>query len=363
MIGHGDTVIIGLSGGADSVCLFLLLNKIRQDIGFNIHAVHVNHCIRGESADSDELFSKELCERYNVPFRSYHIDVKSLAIKNGLTLEEAGRNARYEVFSNYVKELRVAEQKEADHSNQVEAYKNVKIAVAHHMDDQAETVIFNMSRGSGLKGMSGMSPVSERKTAEEKISIIRPLLCITKEEILKYLESIKQDYCTDETNAENDYSRNQIRNIIVPGLLEIQPRTSEHISKMAEDVRMALEYIDDEIKKLYESAVIVGEDTINPEESVNETNNESKSLEERHSSCIKVRVKDIKDLNPFIAKELIICVLRNMISTYKDITKTHINDVYGLLTKGRGKRIILPYKITVEKEKEYIVFKRDRNEI
>lgn len=326
MLRHGDSVIIGLSGGADSVCLFLLLNKLQKNLDLDLHVVHVNHGIRGESANNDEQFSKCLCEKYDIPFKAYHVDIPSLAKEKGLTVEEAGRNARYEIFSLYAKEL----------SENVD---DVKIAVAHHMDDQAETVVFNMARGSGLKGMSGMAPVNVRTDEEESTCIIRPLLCLTKNEILKYLECENQEYCVDETNSDNDYSRNQIRNAVMPSLTYLQPKTAEHIANMADDVRTALEYINEEIETLYKRAVTVD------------------------NQSYRILVKDIKNMNSYIVKELFIYVLRKMILTYKDITKTHINDIYSLISKGKGKRIILPYDIVAEREKEYIVFKREKNEI
>ena len=333
MIGHGDSVIVGLSGGADSVCLFLLLNKIKEAFGFNLYAVHVNHGIRGESAFNDEQFSKTLCEKFDIPFMSYNVDVPEIAKQDGLTVEEAGRNARYTCFANYASEI-----SNASHSN-------IKIAVAHHMDDQAETVIFNMIRGSGLKGMGGMEPINERKLRsnnnEFTLSIIRPLLCINRAEIEKYLDFVSQEYCTDETNAHNDYSRNQVRNIVIPALNDIQPKTSEHIALMAQEIREAQEYIDYVVYALYERAVIKREESNNT-----------------YAYCIDVNM--LKAEKTLIAKQLIIYVLRQMIETYKNITRTHIDDVYSLLLKGKGKEIALPYSLTAIREKEYIVIFKNK---
>ena len=335
MIGHGDSVIIGLSGGADSVCLFLLLNALKNKFDFKLYAVHVNHGIRGESADRDEQFSKKLCIAYNVPFMSYHVDVPKIAKEKGLTEEEAGRNERYDIFRKFAQEI---EEQKAVNSDKETG--NVRIAVAHHMDDQAETVLFNMVRGSGLKGIGGMSPVSSRKTLGDNIRIIRPLLCITKEEILEYLNSKKQEYCIDETNSNNDYSRNQIRNVIIPALNEIQPRTSEHISYMSDDARAALEYVEVEVEKLYNEAV-----TVNSEK-------------DNYNIC----VKSVKELGSYIIKELIIFVLKQMIETYKDITKKHIEDVYGLFSIGKGKYVMLPYNLIAKREKDSIVIYKSLEE-
>lgn len=336
MTGHGDSVIVGLSGGADSVCLFLLLNKLKDSLGIDLHGVHINHCIRGESAKRDEEFSYKLCEKFGVPFIAYEIDVPELAKREGLTVEEAGRNARYACFADYANEIRVSRSNKSGDSDliaQNESECNIKIAVAHHMDDQAETVIFNMVRGSGITGIGGMDPVSGR-------GIIRPLLCITKEEILTYLDECDQDYCIDETNLDNEYSRNQIRNVVIPALNELQPKSADHIAYMAEDAREVKEFIDAYVEKLFS-------------EYVSPINSKDNNVD-----GYAIRVKEIKDEKPVIVKELIIYTLKNMIETYKDITKIHISDTYNLMFKGKGKMVNLPYGLIAEKEKDAIVIYR-----
>ena len=149
-------VLTGLSGGADSVCLFLLLNKLSEKLKFRVHAIHVNHNIRGESARRDEDFSRALCEKYNIPFKAYSIDVLKKAKDLKLSVEEAGRIARYECFNDYANIL----SENVALMDTLKGRADIKIAVAHHMNDQAETIIFNMLRGSGLKGVSGMKPVN-----------------------------------------------------------------------------------------------------------------------------------------------------------------------------------------------------------
>lgn len=335
LIGHSDSILVGLSGGADSVCLILVLNKLSKLIGFDLHAVHINHGIRGESADRDEAFSRDLCEKLEIPFQSYSIDIPKLAKDLGLTLEEAGRNARYEVFYKYSNEI-IARNGLGTSS----AEGNVKIAVAHHKNDQAETVIFNMIRGSLLKGISGMSPINDRcveiinengKRSFKNLVVIRPLLCVSRAEIEQFLKENNQNYCIDETNSCNDYSRNQIRNEIVPLLEEIQPKTVERIAAMASDVRSANKFIESYVDKLYEEAVTEDEE-----------------------GELLINIKRAKQESDYIVKELIVKVLKNLIETYKDITGTHISDIYGLLFKGKGKEIMLPYDLRAKREKEFI---------
>lgn len=322
MIGHGDFVLTGLSGGADSVCLFLLLNKLSEKLKFRVHAIHVNHNIRGESARRDEDFSRALCEKYNIPFKAYSIDVLKKAKDLKLSVEEAGRIARYECFNDYANIL--SENVALMHTLKGRA--DIKIAVAHHMNDQAETIIFNMLRGSGLKGVSGMKPVNGR--------VIRPLLCVTREEILKFLSENKQHYCTDETNSDNDYSRNNIRNEIIPSLIKLQPRTVEHIAYMADESGEAIKFIEDTVKKYFDEYC------------------------DKEINGYRINTKELKDENAFIVRELIIYVLKQMIVNYKDITRTHIEDIYGLFSKGKGKYVMLPYGITARKEKDSIIIEK-----
>lgn len=328
MIRHGECVVIGLSGGADSVCLFLILNRLKDILKFELRAMHLNHGIRGESSSRDEDFSRSLCEKHNIPFVSYYVDVPAVAKETGLTLEEAGRNVRYALFKNIANELN----------------REIKIAVAHHQNDQAETVIFNMIRGSGIKGMGGMSPISARtftkSSKDDKITllkVIRPLLCLTRDEIEEYLKFMDEDYCIDETNLDNDYSRNQIRNNVLPELTDIQNKSVEHISLMAEEAREMVEYMDREVAKLFDKTV---------------------STEPYGDLTVyKMAVKPLKDESSIIVRYLIIYVLKQIIINYKDITRTHIEDVYSLFFKGKGKYVTLPYGLIALRDKEFVEIK------
>ncbi|MDE6834749.1 MAG: tRNA lysidine(34) synthetase TilS [Ruminococcus sp.] len=199
MIYKGDTVICGLSGGADSICLLVVLTKISHKIGFSVKALHVNHCLRGEESDRDENFCRELCKKMNVPFKAVSCDVRSFAEKYGLSTEESARKLRYEIFA--------------------ENSAGAKIATAHNANDNIETVIFNLARGSALKGISGIPPVRD--------NIIRPLLVVSRQEIEAFLKNIGQDYVTDSTNLSDDYTRNKIRHQVLPVLTGINPSLIE----------------------------------------------------------------------------------------------------------------------------------------
>lgn len=199
MINKGDTVICGLSGGADSISLLVVLTEISRKTDFTVKALHVNHCLRGEESDRDENFCRELCRKMNIPFTAVSCDVTTFAQEKGLSTEESARILRYKIF--------------AENSS------GAKIATAHNANDNIETVIFNLARGSALKGISGIPPVRD--------NIIRPLLVVSRQEIEAYLRNIGQDYVTDSTNLSDDYTRNKIRHKILPVLSVINPSLIE----------------------------------------------------------------------------------------------------------------------------------------
>lgn len=195
MLSCGDTVVIAVSGGADSMCLLHFFNKFSSRMQLNIICAHVNHGIRGAESDADEEFVRNFCNKYNIESVFAHYDVPKLAKDSGESEEQCGRRLRYEFFDS------VAE--------------NAKIATAHNLNDSAETVLFNLARGTGLKGLTGIPAVRD--------NIIRPLCECTREEIEQYLNDEGIAYVTDSTNLSDEYSRNKIRHNVIPVLSEINP--------------------------------------------------------------------------------------------------------------------------------------------
>ncbi len=209
--------IIALSGGADSVALLRLM----LSAGADVVALHCNFHLRSEESDRDERFVAGLCKRLGVELHVKHFSTQSYAYENGVSIEMAARDLRYEWFERMRVELGCT-----------------SIAVAHHRDDQAETVLLNLLRGTGLRGLAGMRQRSGH--------IIRPLLQFSKQEILAYLRSIGQDFVEDSTNAQRDALRNRIRLDVMPLLLDINPKATEHICYTAELVESYLRASSDE---------------------------------------------------------------------------------------------------------------------
>lgn len=316
LIHFGDHLIIGLSGGADSVCLLLALEKLKEAYGLLLTAVHVHHGIRGESAKRDLLFSKKLCEQHGIEFAAEYRDVPKIAQKRHLTEEEAGRSVRYEIFEQEAKK------RGAD-----------VIAVAHHMDDQAETVLMNLLRGSGVRGCCGI--LAKRALHEDSsIRVVRPLLCVRRSEIEAWLCEKNQSWCTDETNLETEYLRSRIRNNLLPLLeREYNAQSTEHLFRAAGDFQEAEEFI-----RSQAIAIFAG-------------------WEQTDKDSIRIPIKELSEQRPIMRRYLIQEAL-NRLGGLKNIQRTHIESVLSLLEKHGGRRIMLPNGRQARLEYDFVMIER-----
>lgn len=220
-----DVVLVGVSGGADSVALLILL----QELKYKIQALHCNFHLRGEESDRDEKFVSDLCRQKDIPLLIRHFNTKEYAARHNVSIEMAARDLRYNWFYQVLA-----------------ATKAQSIAIAHHKNDQAETLLLNLVRGTGIRGLAGMYPLRN--------NIARPLLCVTRQEILSYLNQIKQDFVTDSTNLEREATRNRIRLDIMPLLAEINPNIvntlSDTCSIITSSIPLYQKGIEDELKKV-----------------------------------------------------------------------------------------------------------------
>ena len=217
LLGRGDTVIVALSGGADSVTLFHILLSLRDEYELNLRAAHLNHGIRGEEAQRDEEFVSALCEERGVPLDVRHADIPTLAKKSGKSEELCGREERYRFF------------------DELSARYGAKIATAHNRDDHAETVLWNLIRGAGIGGLGGIPA--------KRGAIIRPLLCCPRAEIEAYCTANSLRYVTDSTNLEPLYTRNVIRLQLMPLLRSLNASADGNIARTASILREADEYL------------------------------------------------------------------------------------------------------------------------
>ena len=301
MLSDKDIVIVGFSGGADSVCLLIMLQEYicRRKKNIILVAVHVHHGIRGLEADRDALFCKDFCEKNNILFRRFDYDVPSIAKERKLSEEEAGRILRYETFRIVEKEYK-------------EAGMQTIIAVAHHMNDQAETLLLNLSRGTGIKGAMGIRPVRE--------NIIRPLLCLERKDIEEYLAEHGQAYCTDSTNLEEEYIRNRIRKQVCYFQERINSGSVNNQCRFAERMAEINDYVENGIIKACNSYTVKKEQGIFVED----------NLLQEHEVIIKG-------------------VLYRILESYcgyKDLQEKHIEYMRSLFTLQAGCKISLPRNVT-----------------
>ena len=212
--------LVGLSGGADSVALLLIL----RELGYRIEAAHCNFKLRGEESDRDEIFVRELCAHYNIPIHVIHFDTKEYANLHKVSIEMAARDLRYGYFRQLCKDINAE-----------------GVCIAHHRDDAVETLLMNLLRGAGIHGLTGIRPKND--------IVIRPLLCVSRQEILEYLDSIGQSYVTDSTNLVDDVLRNKIRLRVLPLLDEIAPGATVNIDKTANYLREAEQVYEAEMQR------------------------------------------------------------------------------------------------------------------
>ena len=219
-IQRGDVVAVALSGGKDSVCLLHALNAVKADKGFSLAAVNVEHGIRGEESISDTEFCRALAEKLSIPFRTYSVNALAFAKENGLSVEESARILRYEKFSQALSDGFCT-----------------KIAVAHHLSDSVETILFNLFRGASLSGAKGIADTREDGR------IIRPLVGVSAEEIALYVHKHRLSYVSDSTNSDCDYTRNSIRLNILPQIKKVFPKVELSLSRFAAIAKSDDEYL------------------------------------------------------------------------------------------------------------------------
>ena len=354
LLSPGDRIVVGLSGGADSVCLLLILQVISGKMPLSLCAVHVEHGIRGQEALEDTAFCRQLCETRGIPFREVHCDVPGMARREGLSLEEAGRKARYETFA------RVREE-----------WGGTKIAVAHHREDQAETLLLHLFRGTHLAGMQGMRP--------RQGVIIRPLLDVSREEIEAWLCAQGVFWRTDSTNLTDDYARNRVRHRILPEARQINAAATAHLAEACDAIGEVMDYMEAEAERLYrlcrikrpmdaQTDRIVAdkfqelERTTDDEMSKQEDGKQSltgvdcrtkqKKIENNQLESqegVTLNVNILTSAPPVLARFALKRAYLDCCGQCKDVGAVHYAALMGLLTGETGKQPDLPHGVRAEK--------------
>lgn len=231
----GLKIAVGFSGGIDSIALLYILNqiKIKSNLISDITAIHFNHGLRGVEADNDMLFCENFCKEYNIEFVSHQLNVKRYSEESNQTIEEAARNLRYTYFKDF------KENKKYDF-----------IALGHHANDRVETVFFNFFRGSGISGLTGIR--------KQRDFYIRPLLDFTKKELEQFIKENNLNYVTDTSNLESDFTRNKIRNILIPSIeKELNREITSSILNLSDIMLETEEYFESLIQKIFEDINVI----------------------------------------------------------------------------------------------------------
>ncbi len=249
---RGGRVLVALSGGADSVCLVHMLKQLQPKWNLQLAAAHLHHGLRGADADADAAFARKLCQTLDIPFYEKKADVAAFARQQNCSVETAGRGLRYEFFyeaaRNFAAETGVAADEIERQDTPAKTAADVRIATAHHKNDQAETVLMHMLRGSGSRGLAGIPP--------KRDNIIRPLLCLTREEIETYLQQNGISFRTDSTNLCSDVTRNRVRLELIPKLKQdYNPEIVETLCRTAEIMRQQQTDIDKQAQQFIQNHV------------------------------------------------------------------------------------------------------------
>lgn len=309
LIEKNDSIVVGVSGGPDSMTLLSILLKLKEEFHLKIYVAHVNHMLR-ENAIKDEEYVKEFCKKNNIENFIKKANISEIAQKEKIGLEEAGRNIRYNFFEEVLKNT-----------------KSNKIAIAHNLNDKAETIIMNTLRGSGVSGLKGIE--AKRK------KYIRPLIEIERYEIEKYCIENKINPRHDESNNDNTYTRNKIRNIVIPYIKnEFNPNIIKTLNRLSEIIKEEDEYVQSETEKIFKEILLTDE-----------------------KNKIEFDPRKFNEQEKVIQKNLILLAIKKVKGSTQGIEKVNIDDIIKLCNNNIGNKLIRPTKqleIGIKNKRIYI---------
>lgn len=340
LIKENDSIVIGVSGGPDSICLLHILNELKDELNFKIYVAHINHMIR-EEADEETEYVKSFCENLGIECYIKRIDVVKIANNLKRGTEETGRQIRYEFFNEVL---------EKTFSN--------KIATAHNSNDKVETIIMNILRGSGTSGLKGIEAKRDDK-------YIRPLIEVSREEIENYCEKNKLNPRIDKSNQENIYTRNKIRNIVIPYIKkEFNPNILKTINRLSEVAIEENEYLDKITEKTFNEICICEEKSVGAEHCVRPPKGNYAEHGQTGPSAPTKHDQIIIDLNKFnklelvIKRRIILYTINELLGTTEGIEKINIDDIIKLCSNNIGNKYLIPIKklkILIKKGKIFFI--------
>ena len=318
LINKGDVIVVGVSGGPDSITLLTCLNKFKEYLKIKIICAHVNHMIRKDSTD-DEQFVEKVCEKMGIQCYVKRVEVEKIAKEQKKGTEEVGRKIRYEFFDEVAKK---------ENAN--------KIAIAHNMNDNAETMLMNIIRGCGMQGLEGIQ-------SKEYGKYIRPLINCKREIIEEYCEKNNLHPRIDSTNKENIYRRNIIRNKILPEIKEINPNIVENLSRLSQIIKTENLHIKNEVENIYNK---IGKEIKAKDEKTNE-----------YLGKIELELCEFQKLDLSVKQNLILFVIDKLTGSTRNIEKINIDDIIKICDGNIGnKYILINKKCKVMIENKKIIF-------
>ncbi len=310
LIQKGDKIVLGLSGGPDSVCLLHVLNRLKKDFNIEIYAAHLNHQIRGIEAQKDALYVSKLCEDMGIVFFVKSINVPKYCENEGLSLEEGARKLRYEMFYEIKDKIKAN-----------------KIAIGHNLNDQAETVMMRIMRGTGLKGLKGIDYIRDN-------CIIRPILDVERNEIEEYCEAYNLNPRIDKTNLENIYTRNKIRLDLLPHMKDnFNSNVIESIVRMSNSLKSDNDYIEKEAEAKFR---------------------EVSNIKEK--GFVEINLDDFVCLHDAIKVRVLRNSIKHILGDTNFVDQRHIEDIMSLEDNSKvNKMLTLPRNIFVYRKKDSII--------
>lgn len=332
LICRGDRIMAAVSGGADSVCLFLVLLELADSMDFSLEVVHVEHGIRGEESLRDAEFVRNLCRQKGIRCRICAADVPKTAREEHMGLEEAARKLRYQAFERVVSETD-SENPSGNSDSGKPHVRRAKIALAHHMEDNAETVLFRLARGTGIAGLGGIQPMVTRK----ELTCIRPLLGVSRKEIEAWLGERGQAFCTDATNSDVDFARNRVRMQILPELSCVNDRAVEHIQETAAQLSEIWDYLRMQTQKC------------------------AKDLMKSCSGGVSLEILPLMELHPALREQVFLYALGQAAEHRKDLGAVHVRELEELCRGQSGRSCMLPYGIEARRVFDRLEFGKSKS--
>jgi len=306
LVSGGKIVVVGVSGGPDSVCLLHLLVSLKERLGIRLHIAHLDHMLRGVESEADARYVSELAERLGVGVTSEQRDVRSYQSEHSLSLEEAAREVRYQFFAE------VASLVGTD-----------RIALGHNADDQAETILMRLVRGSGAYGLQGMQPLTSWESlGDTPLTVIRPLLAVSREEIEAYCRQHELAPRRDSSNLSSTYFRNRIRNDLIPLLQSYNPRINEALLRTADSLALDFSFLEQQVTQIWDKVVKV------------------------EGEAVILNAGELISLHPALQRYLLRESVRRLLGDLKDIEWKHIESMIAALGMSTGKQVTLPRGLT-----------------